>query len=79
MKHILGIVASLAHDLDKGEEDFAYKLVVSDDIITWLEMHDMRVDERGNKIFVCNAVEYVYLGPEIEEAAVPITTKTNWA
>lgn len=68
MKHILGIVTSKAYNLSTGREEYMSKIEVSDDVIGWLNNHDIRLDEYGNTVYICNAVEYMYLGikPVIE-------------
>lgn len=61
MKHLLGIMGSRYYDLDKKEHDYV-KIEVSEDILNFLNQHDLCIDEKGRKIFIYNAVRYVYLG-----------------
>lgn len=66
MKHILGVVASLSYNLETEEKDYMSKILVTEDIIDWLDSHDVRIDSFGRKVYICNEIEYIYLGPKIE-------------
>ena len=78
MKHILGIVGSKAFNLSEGREDYMTKLEVSDDIIEWLESHDIEIDEFGGKVYICNKVKYAYLGPKIYMVDISLLTKEQF-
>ena len=41
------------------------KIEVSEDVLNFLDQHDLCRDEKGRKIFIYNAVRYVYLGPNL--------------
>lgn len=70
-EYLLGIVASFSHDMDKQRGDYMTQMIVSQDIINWLDAHDTRVDSLGRKIYICNEIEYIYLGPK------PVTMDVN--
>jgi len=72
MRHQLGIVASLAYDMTLQREDYGAKIEVSEDVIEWLGLHDSKLDENGSRIYICNAIEYIYLGPVPEVKKLPI-------
>lgn len=63
-KFILGVVASKEVNLNTQREDYALKIEITKDVLDWLNMHDIRLDEVGNTIYKCNAIEYIYLGPK---------------
>lgn len=65
MKHILGAIGSKVYNMDTRQEDYAVKMLVSNDVIDWLECHDVKIDSKGRKIYVCNQVEYLYLGIQL--------------
>ena len=64
MRHVLGVIASRTKDFGTGKEIFERKVLVDDSVLAWLELHDIVLDAVGNKLYICNAVEYAYLGPE---------------
>lgn len=66
MRHNLGILATMAYNMDTQTEECSRVMDVSEDIIIWLDMHDIRYTEDRQKIYICNNVEYLYLGPVIE-------------
>lgn len=63
VSYLLGVIGSIQYDPDIKEERYTKMLNVSAEIIIWLDMHDMRLDSQGNKIYICNEVEYANLGP----------------
>lgn len=73
MRHILGIVGSKAYNISTREEDYMIKQYVSQDIIDWLNNHDIKIDDRGRKIYVCNQVEYIYLGVQPKTPVINIS------
>jgi hypothetical protein len=62
VSHILGILSSKTYDLETKKEDYMIKIVVSEDVYNWLNMHDLEVNPERQKIFICNQVKYVDLG-----------------
>tara|TARA_R110000850_G_scaffold241454_3_gene366018 strand:- start:51 stop:572 length:522 start_codon:yes stop_codon:yes gene_type:complete len=69
MKHILEVLGSIVYNVSTHREECTTQLEVSEDVINWLEMHDVKIDAQGRKIYVCNQVEYRYLGPKFEKIA----------
>lgn len=61
MNHLLGIMGSRYYDLDKKQHDYE-KIEVSEDVLNFLNQHDLCIDEKGRKIFIYNSVRYIYLG-----------------
>ena len=64
-KYVLGVVGSEIYNSDTEEEDFSQKLVIHAEVYDWLMQHDIQIHSDRKRIFVCNKVMYVDLGPEI--------------
>ncbi len=64
--HLLGVLGSEYLNLDTGGKDFNQKVQVNDSILGWLKNHDMYVNNKGQKVYKVNQVEYVYLGIRFE-------------
>ena len=60
--HILGVVGKTIYNMTTKKTECAIQMVVSDEILSWLEAHDKKINKDGETIYVCNAVRYVYLG-----------------
>ena len=66
MKYILGVIGSKTYNIDTNRYEYSIRLEISEDVLKWLEMHDVEYTENRNKVFICNAVKYELLGPKIE-------------
>lgn len=64
VRHILGVVGETVYNMDTKQNEPAIKMTVSDDILDWLEAHDKMINAKGETIYICNEVKYVYIGPE---------------
>lgn len=62
VEHILGIVASKAYNMEEKREDYSLKIKVSDEILQFMNRHDVKVSATGSRIYVYNQIEYIYLG-----------------
>ena len=60
---ILGIYSSKIYNIEKLRQEYGQKLLVSKDVLNWLELHDIKVNEFGDRIYIVNAIEYINLGP----------------
>lgn len=63
--HELGVIGSEAYDMTSSEKIFTQKIVVSQDVINWLNMHDLEREEGGPIIYIVNKIKYQYLGIEV--------------
>lgn len=79
MKHTLAIESSLGQNLDTSIEDYSTKILVSQDVIDWLNNHDVEISPAGKRIYLVNHIRYVYLGPalSIVEQMEPHTKMYN--
>ena len=66
MNYILGVVGSKTYNLETCRYEYSIRLEISEDVLNWLEIHDMEYTADRNKVFICNAVKYELLGPKIE-------------
>lgn len=71
--HLLGVMGSLQYFPEIQQEDFTLKIKVSEDVLEWLNAHDVKLSPEGSRIYVCNNIEYMYLGP-VEETAIAFST-----
>ena len=64
MKHILGVEGTWGHTSKDGEyvDDYEIKIEVSQDVIDWLNSHDIKVKDSGYKYYIVNDMEYEYIG-----------------
>ncbi len=60
--HILGVLSSKTYDLETKKEDYTIKIIISEDVYKWLNMHDLEVNSERQKVFICNQVKYIDLG-----------------
>jgi len=65
-RYVLGVIGSLAYDVDKKIHDYAIKIVIDESVYNWLNQHDIEVDSDGGRTFICNAIKYKDLGLKIE-------------
>lgn len=61
-RYLLGIVGSRALNVETNIVECSTKMEISEDILQWLEGHDKRIGDKGETIFICNEVEYEFLG-----------------
>ncbi len=78
-KHLLGVIASKAYNMETEKEEYMEQMEVSQDVLDWLSQHDIKMSPEGHSIFVCNAVEYSYLGPVPKKTAVIISSEIGQA
>lgn len=66
MKHQLGVLGSQCYNITEQRTDYTKKVIISDEVLNWLKMHDTYVQKDGTSVFVVNKVEYVYLGLQFD-------------
>ena len=65
-KYVLGVLGTESYNLETKKHEHLIKMEVSQDVYDWLEMHDIEYETERERIFVCNKVKYLDLGPKIE-------------
>ena len=63
MEHILAVEGTAYYNLDTGKMDYHSKITVSEDVLQWLNNHDIEMADNGSPIYICNKLRYLYLGP----------------
>lgn len=58
--YVLGVLAS-AQQTEQGV-DFKNQITVSQDVIDFLDQHDVKYTESKHKVYVCNSVQYIVMG-----------------
>lgn len=66
MKYLLAIEGSEFYDLHKKRTDWQHKVSISQDVLDWLEQHDVEVAPDGSKIYIVNKVRYRFIGPVLK-------------
>ena len=65
-KYVLGIYATRENkyfvDLGYSKVEYNSRLIVDKSVIDFLEMHDVRITEFGDRVYIVNAIEYINLG-----------------
>lgn len=65
INYLLGIETSKALNLDTGKTVYNTQMVVNQSVYNWLMMHDVELQATGVRVFICNKVRYVDLGPQL--------------
>jgi hypothetical protein len=74
MRHILAILGTEYFDMeDKVQKET--QMVVSQEIIDWLDQHDVEYTDVREKIYICNNICYRYVGPYLEPVVLPMASK----
>lgn len=60
--HLLGVIGSEMLDIETKQQDYSQKLMVPDEVYSWLLAHDVKIDSDGSRIFICNNIQYKDLG-----------------
>lgn len=66
MTHILAIKGKTGFNLESKQVEYTHKIEVSQDVIDFLDQHDIKINSEGERIYIMNALEYIYIGPKIE-------------
>lgn len=65
-KYLLGVYDTKisVFDIESRRLNTVYKvnMIVSKDVIDWLEMHDTIITSEGDRLYKCNEVMYINLG-----------------
>lgn len=70
MKYILGVESSLSYNLEAGKKEYTTKLLVSQDVLDWLNNHDTEISEKGERIYIMNKIRYVFIGIEFRTSLI---------
>jgi len=65
LRYVLGVEGTLSTDLLTRAARYNVRMTVSQEVYEWLELHDVEYTDSRQKIFICNKVRYVDLGPEL--------------
>lgn len=68
-EYILGVYKSeyIEKDTKKRYNNVIFQpIIVSESIINWLNMHDVKYVNNYDKIYIVNSMEYIYLGENNE-------------
>jgi hypothetical protein len=63
LRYVLGVEGTLSTDLLTRAARYNVRMTVSQEVYEWLELHDVEYTDNRQKIFICNKVRYVDLGP----------------
>ena len=72
MIHILAVEASLVYNIDSQKHEYTQRLEVTQDIIDWLDAHDIEYSATTEKVYICNNIRYVYMGPKLIVVEMPL-------
>lgn len=65
MTYILAVEGSEYYDLENQRTDFRHKIEISQDVLDWLDAHDVEMVPDGSKVYICNKLRYRFIGPKI--------------
>jgi hypothetical protein len=65
-KFILGVEGSGEIDLETGLVEYGVKILITKDVYDWLNAHDVEYTNQRDRIYICNNLRYVDLGPDID-------------
>jgi hypothetical protein len=65
MRHVLGVLGSESFSLDTFRLECTVKIEISQDVLDWLDMHDVEIDSLRQRIYIYNQLKYIYLGPKL--------------
>ena len=65
MTHILAVQESLTYNIETQREEYTQQLEVTEDIIEWLDAHDISYTSKTEKVYICNNIRYIYMGPKL--------------
>ena len=66
MKHVLAVYANKAYNLDSKQEEYTTKIIVSQDVIDFLDIHDIEMTSKGERLYIMNNMKYIYLGIDMD-------------
>lgn len=61
-QYVLGVLSSRFMDKEENKIEYGQKILVSGDVVNFLNNHDVYKSEYGEKVFAVNRVHYVFLG-----------------
>lgn len=61
-QYVLGVLSSRFLDKEENKIEYGQKVFVSEDVVNFLNNHDIYKSEYGEKVFAVNRVHYVFLG-----------------
>jgi hypothetical protein len=69
MNHLLGVEGTECTIIEEksSRQDYTQKLSVSDEVIQWLDSHDIEYIYPKQKVYIVNAIRYIYLGFDFGE------------
>ena len=65
MIHLLGVVGTEVYNIVTQKKEYNVIMEVSEDVMQWLDLHDIKFDNKRNTIYICNEIEYMYIGPKL--------------
>ena len=71
MEHILAIVGSEYLNIENNTQ-METQMIVSQEVIDWLDQHDVEYTSERDKIFICNKIRYRYVGLYVEPQIIPL-------
>ncbi len=72
MEHILAIEATEFLDPEDNVTKVS-QMIVSQEVIDWLDQHDIEYTEARDKVYICNHIRYRYVGLHIVPDIIPMT------
>lgn len=75
MNYILAVEGSQAYNIETKQSEYTMKMVISEDVYDWLCSHDIEYTDSRQRIFICNNLRYVDLGPEMKDTVIPLEDK----
>jgi len=66
MKYILGVYGKTAYNLYSHQHEYTTKILVSQDVLDFLNNHDIEITSKGERLYIMNNVKYIYLGIDFE-------------
>jgi hypothetical protein len=58
-RYTLAAVDSYYYNTETGRDEYMHTKEISQDVMDWLEIHDVKIDNSGNKVYICNDIHYV--------------------